>query len=73
VYEVDLLTYPKCRGTMRVVSFIKGREVIKAILKYLALWLVNQAPFQRFMRGHYRMIGYVSTETVEKPFSIVNA
>jgi hypothetical protein len=34
IYEVDPLTCPKCRGTMRIISFIEDREVIKAILKH---------------------------------------
>ena len=44
IYEVDPLTCPQCRGTMRIVSFIEDREVIKAILKHLGLWLVKSRP-----------------------------
>jgi hypothetical protein len=29
---------------MRILSFIKEREVIKAILKHLGLWLVKLLP-----------------------------
>ena len=44
IYEVDPLTCPKCRGIMRIISFIEDREVIKAILKHLGLWLVKSRP-----------------------------
>ena len=44
IYEVDPLTCPKCRGTMRIISFIEDREVIKTILKHLGLWLVKTKP-----------------------------
>jgi hypothetical protein len=51
-YEVDPLTRPKacpepvegCWGIMRVISLIEDREVIKAILKHLGLWLVRAKP-----------------------------
>jgi len=29
---------------MRILSFIQDREIIKAILKHLGLWLVNLPP-----------------------------
>ena len=29
---------------MRIISFIEDREVIKTILKYLGLWLVQSRP-----------------------------
>jgi len=35
---------PKCRRTMRIISFIEDREVIKTILKHLRLWLVKSRP-----------------------------
>jgi hypothetical protein len=38
IYEVDHLLCPKCKGTMRVISFIEDQEVIKAILQHLRLW-----------------------------------
>ena len=41
IYEIDPLTCPKCRGTMRIISFIEDQEVIKVILKHLGLWLVK--------------------------------
>ena len=37
IYEVDPLTCPKCWGSMRIISFIEDREVIKTILKRLGL------------------------------------
>jgi hypothetical protein len=44
IYEVDPLTCPKCGGIMRILAFIEDREVIKAILKHLGLWLVRSKP-----------------------------
>ncbi len=38
IYEVDPLVCPKCRGKMRVVTFIEDPDVIKKILKHLNLW-----------------------------------
>jgi len=38
VYEVDPLTCPKCGGTMKIISFIEQREVIRRILKHCGLW-----------------------------------
>jgi hypothetical protein len=31
---------------MRIISFIEDREVIKAILKHLGLWLVKLPPWE---------------------------
>ena len=44
IYEVDPLICPKCRGTMRIISFIEDREVIKTILKHLGIWLIRSRP-----------------------------
>jgi hypothetical protein len=44
IYEVDPLTCPKCQGTMRIISFIEDREVIKTILKLLGLYPVKSRP-----------------------------
>jgi hypothetical protein len=44
IYEVDPLTCPKCWGIMRILAFIEDREVIRAILKHLGLWLVKLPP-----------------------------
>ena len=35
VYEIDPLVCPRCKGTMRVVSFITQPAVIKRILDHL--------------------------------------
>lgn len=44
IYEVDPLICPKCRGAMRIISFIEDREIIKTILSYLGLWLIRSKP-----------------------------
>ena len=35
---------PKCQGTMRVISAIDDRLVIRAILEHLGLWLIRSRP-----------------------------
>jgi hypothetical protein len=42
--EVDPLVCPKCRGIMRIISFIEDPSVIRAILSHLGLWLVRARP-----------------------------
>ena len=32
IYEVDPLVCPKCKGTMRIISFIEDAQVIREIL-----------------------------------------
>jgi len=44
VTGVDPLAYPKCRGPMRVISFIEDEDVIKKILKHLGLWEAKPRP-----------------------------
>jgi hypothetical protein len=44
IYKVDPLICPKCRGNMRIISFIEDREIIKTILSYLGLWLIRSRP-----------------------------
>jgi hypothetical protein len=44
IYEVDPLICPKCRGTMRIISFIEDRDIIKAILQHLRLWNAESRP-----------------------------
>ncbi len=44
IYDVDPLGCPKCQATMQMISFIEDREVIKAMLKHLGLWLVRSRP-----------------------------
>jgi hypothetical protein len=56
IYEVDRLTCPKCRGTMRIISFIEDREVIQTILKHLGLWLVKSRPTPK---AHAPPAGYI--------------
>jgi hypothetical protein len=54
IYEVDPLICPKCRGTMRIISFIEDREVIKTILIYLGLWLIRSRPPAKVHAQQYR-------------------
>ena len=44
IYEVDLLLYSNCNGTMQVIAFIEDSVVIKKILKHLSLWRVKCKP-----------------------------
>jgi hypothetical protein len=44
IYEVDPLICPICRGTMRIISSIEDREVVKTILQHLGLWLSRSRP-----------------------------
>ena len=44
IYEVDPLVCPKCKGTMRIISFIEDPSVIREILTHLGLWLVRSRP-----------------------------
>jgi hypothetical protein len=44
IYEVDPLICQKCQGKMRVISAIDDRQVIRAILEHLGLWLVRSRP-----------------------------
>jgi len=37
-YEVDPPRCPKCRGVMRIISFIEDDEVIRKILKHCGVW-----------------------------------
>jgi hypothetical protein len=47
IYEVDPLTWPKCRGLMRVIAFIENEDVVKKILRHLGLWEVKRKPLPR--------------------------
>jgi hypothetical protein len=44
IYEVDPLIFPKCQGTMQIISFIEDQGVVKTILKHLGLWLIRSKP-----------------------------
>ena len=44
IYEVDPLICPKCKGAMRIISFIEDPLVIRDILTHLELWLVRSRP-----------------------------
>jgi len=44
VYETDPLVCPKCKGTMRIISFIDQPPVIRKILEHLGLWEQPHAP-----------------------------
>ena len=44
IYEVDPLVCPKCKGSMRIISFIEDAQVIREILMHLGIWLVRSRP-----------------------------
>lgn len=44
IYEVDPLTCPKCRGSMKIIAFIEQAEVIQKILKHVGLWDAQKRP-----------------------------
>jgi hypothetical protein len=44
VWEVDPLKCRNCQGEMKIISFIKDREVIRKILKHLNLWRIPKQP-----------------------------
>jgi len=44
IYEVDPLICPKCKGGMRIISFIEDTQVICEILTHLGLWLIRSRP-----------------------------
>jgi len=37
IYELDPLTCPKCKGSMRIIAFIEDYKVIKKILDWLGI------------------------------------
>jgi len=37
IYEVDPLTCPKCKGSMRIIAFIEDYKVIRKILDWLGI------------------------------------
>jgi len=46
VWEVDPLKCPKCKGEMKIISFINEQSVIRQILEHLNLWNIadHRAP-----------------------------
>jgi hypothetical protein len=44
IYELDPLTCPKCQGKMRIIAFIEDPEIVKKIIKHLALWAQKATP-----------------------------
>lgn len=44
IYGVDPLVCPKCRGAMRIISFIEDAQVIRTIFDHLGLWLAKARP-----------------------------
>ena len=38
VYQADPLVCPKCRGEMRIISFIEDSGIVENILRHLGLW-----------------------------------
>ena len=44
IYQVDPLICPKCKGVMRIISFIEDRQIIRDIFTHLGLWLIRSRP-----------------------------
>lgn len=44
VWEVDPLKCPHCQGEMKIIRFIKDRDVIRKILEHLNLWRIPKQP-----------------------------
>ncbi len=44
IYEVDPLTCPRCRGSMKIIAFIEQAVVIQKILKHVGLWEAPKRP-----------------------------
>ena len=47
IYKVNPLLCPKCSGSMRIIAFIEDEQLVKKILKHLALWNVKRKPTPR--------------------------
>ena len=43
-YLVSPLVCPKCRGPMKIVSFLENQTVVRQILQHLGLWETQQRP-----------------------------
>ena len=59
IYKVDPLLCPKCKSSMRIISFIEDEPVIEQILKHLNLWetrIHDPPPDKRNMRNDPIMI-----------------
>ena len=56
IYEVDPLTCPKCKGAMKIISFIDQPEVIKAILQHSGLWPKGKAGRRQRQSLHHQNI-----------------
>jgi len=51
---------------MRIISFIEDREVIKAILKHLRLWLLKSRPTPK---AHAPPVGYIRDPLSQLPMN----
>ena len=56
IYEVDPLVCPKCKGSMRIISFIEDQQVIRVILEHLGLWLARARPPPKIHDPPVRML-----------------
>ena len=56
IYEVDPLTCPKCKGAMKIISFIDQPGVIKAILQHIGLWDRESRPPPKTKRRHQNIM-----------------
>jgi hypothetical protein len=44
ISDRTLMICPKCQGIMRIIRFIEDRQIIRAILDHLGIWLVRARP-----------------------------
>lgn len=44
VYEIDPLQFPKCKGEMKVITFITDYSVVDRIINHLKLSFIAERP-----------------------------
>lgn len=68
IYHVDPLLCPKCKGTMKVISFIEEPAVIRKILVHLDLWDIRNHEPPVKTHAHIPELTY-DDEYSQLPFS----
>ena len=56
VWEVDLLTCPRCGSEMRIISLIQDPDVIRRILKHPGLWKQDAGSRCKKPKSGYRPV-----------------